>query len=123
MKTVTEHIREHILTNLGMAPIKRMPDLDELRRTEWSLEFENLMRNRLIMGGFRYGLFAEHQARGKNGYDNIGSAIQRLQEYQKTGNMEHLVDAANLCMKEFLVGDHPNKHWDAADDKNHTAKV
>jgi len=100
-----------------------MPPYEELVQTEWCYEFEQLMRNRLIMGAFRYGTFAEHEAVGFNGFDNVQSAIDRLSEYQKTGNMEHLVDAANLCMKEFRVGDHPNRHWEAQDDNMHASQT
>jgi hypothetical protein len=81
------------------------------------------MRNRLIMGAMRYGTFAEHEAAGGNGYDNVGSAIERLHKYQETRNAEHLVDAANLCLKEFRVGDHPLKHFAAADDTEHARRT
>lgn len=101
----------------------RIPSLVELAETEWSPEFERLMRNRLIMGALRYGTFAEHRTAGSNGYDNVGSCIERLKKYQADGNMEHLVDVANLCLKEFLVGDHPLRHFDSADDLLHARKT
>jgi hypothetical protein len=92
--------------------------LAELRRTEWSSRFETLMRNRLLMGSFRYGRMPDPAKAGR--FDNIRDAVRRLQEYQKTGNDELLVDAANLCLIEFEVGVHPGKHFSASDDGQHT---
>jgi len=123
MKKVTEHIREHILLNAGMKKAKQMPSLKELRKTEWCSEFERLMRNRFVLGAFRYGTFAEHEIAGGSDYDDIQSAIDRLKKYQKTGNSEHLVDVANLCLKEFKVGNHPKQHWESIDDGAHTPKI
>jgi hypothetical protein len=120
MKTVTDHLRARLLA--GVEPPKRLPALASLCESEWSPEFERLMRNRLLMGAFRYGTFGEHAAAGRNGYDNVGSAIERLQAYRRTGNAEHLVDAANLCLKEWMVGDHPRRHFHAADDTLHAEK-
>lgn len=90
--------------------------LDELKETEWSIRFENLMRNRLIMGAFRYGKIHEE---GKPKYDRIESIFKRLIKYSNTGNMEFLVDIANLCLLEFEEGYHINKHFSSIDDGEH----
>ena len=90
--------------------------LDSLRQTEWSLLFETLMRNRLLMGRFRYGKMGDPQ---KGDYDCISSAITRLRLYQQTGNLEHLPDVANLCLVEFVHSKHPKKHFAAHDDGIH----
>lgn len=112
-KTVTEHIRDSILKTL------RLPDMDELTHTEWSPKFEQYMRNRLIMGAFRYGRLHDSK---KPRFDRIESACKRLELYQKTGNMEYLVDVANMCLLEFEEGIHPNKHFKSVDDGKHHAK-
>ena len=91
--------------------------LEEVRRVNWSKEFETFMRNRLTMGYFRYGAITS-QEKGK--YDNIGSMKQRLALYEKTGNDEILVDVANIAMVEYMRGDHPLKHFKAEDDGIHT---
>ena len=44
--------------------------IDELKASEWSPEFEQLMRNRLVMGGLRYGKLG---AKGKPVYDRMTS--------------------------------------------------
>jgi len=94
---------------------KVMPTLDELRKSEWNSEFEELMRNRLLMGAFRYGLLRENKGK----YDTIGSALHRLKKYQETGNVEFLIDVANICLIEFTSGKHPNKHFESIDDGHH----
>jgi hypothetical protein len=93
------------------------PSFAELKKSEWSHEFEAKMRNRLLVGAYRHGRM---KAPGKPQYDRITSAIKRLKQFQETGNMEHLVDAANLCLLEFVEGDHPKRHFKSADDVEHT---
>jgi hypothetical protein len=90
-----------------------LPDVENLRKTQWSDIFEKLMRNRLVMGAIRYGLFG---ANGKPHYDSINSIRKRLDLYEKTGNDEILVDIANLAMVEFIEGKHPLKHFKSVDD-------
>ncbi|MDD3037920.1 hypothetical protein [Bacteroides sp.] len=89
---------------------------EELRKTEWSPEFEELMRNRLIMGAMRYGMIG---ANNKPDYDRVSSVIQRMKQFQKTGNKELLVDVANLCLLEFVECKRPNAHFCAVDDGEH----
>ena len=120
MKTVREHLRDRVLRRAGLAPAPRLPDLPVLRRTEWSPRFERLMRNRLIVGAFRYGRMGTP---AKGSYALVDSARRRLDAYEATGNLEHLVDVANLALVEFVEGRHPCRHWDAADDGEHCAPV
>jgi len=84
---------------------------------DWSEQFIQLMRNRMVLGIYRYGSYKSPQAPN---YDRIGSVLKRLRLYGDTGNQEFLVDSANLLMIEFDVGDHPNKHFCAIDDGYHT---
>ena len=102
-------LRARLLSRVIDAPVGQVrADLDTLLAQEWSQEFEALQRARLAFGRFRYG--------NRPGYDRAGSAVRRLQEYQRTGNVEHLVDAANLAMMEFLHGKHPLRHFAAEDE-------
>ena len=120
MKTVTQHIRDHLLSNAGLSESEPMPSLEELQRSEWSPEFEKLMRNRLIMGCFRYGAL---RRKNKPKYNKVDSMQQRLDLYREDGNAEHLVDIANLCLVEFVDESHPNFNWSAQDDKNHVTEL
>lgn len=122
MKRVSDHLREHAITVAGFhqhSLAHRLPDSLELRETEWSSEFEELMRARLIVGALRYGLLGSHN---KTQYDRIENAILRLRKYQHTGNTETLVDAANMLLLEYVEGCHPTKHFAASDDGDHHAK-
>lgn len=93
-----------------------LPSYDVLKETEWSPIFENLMRNRLIMGAIRYGRIG---AIGKPQYDRVPSMIKRLQKYSDSGNKEFLVDVANLCLLEFVECNHPTQHFHAIDEHEH----
>lgn len=76
-------------------------DMKELKKTQWSKKFEKLMRNRLLLGSFRYGKLSQ---KNKKNYDRIGYAIKVLKRYLLDKNKEYLVDAANLCLLEFEEG-------------------
>lgn len=113
MKTITEHIRDHLL--LMFTP-RRMPDLPELFLSEWSPEFELLMRNRLIVGAFRYGRLNESN---KPQYDRISGIIRHARQFEKDRNKEHLIDIANIALCEFVEG---KGHFKSVDDGFHVKK-
>lgn len=109
------------LPELDEAPqAKEKMNIDELRKTEWSKEFEERMRNRLVMGAFRYGKLG---ASGKRKFDRVGDSIRRLEAYIETGNQEYLVDVANLCLAEYVEGNHPKAHFASVDDGGHAPEV
>jgi len=120
-KRVNDHIRDRLLSGVISSPVgDKAESHNDLCRTEWSPEFEQLMRNRLLIGRFRYGRMDRVEQRN---YDRIGSAIARLKRYQETGNLEFVVDAANLCLMEFEHSEHPDLHFDAIDDGEHVSKT
>ena len=84
--------------------------------TEWSRDFEALMRFRMVMGSLRYGKLQHGKKSRKN---RIANAIKRLHQYQVTGNQECLVDVANLCMCEFVEPYNRNAHFISIDDGEH----
>jgi hypothetical protein len=108
VKTVNEHIREHILNRHTLAG---------LRESEWSIEFEHLMRNRLLVGSFRYGKMRSKRNEASLTKFHLNYIRDKLERYRFTGNTEMLVDVANLCLVEFEIGDHPKKHFKAEDRK------
>ena len=101
-------------------PINKKINLKELKDSEWCPEFETLMRNRLLIGSMRYGLIGSP---GKPKYDRPNCMINRLNLYKETGNLEHLVDIANLALLEYVEGDHPDKHWNVVDDHDYHTKI
>lgn len=121
MSTIHDLIRARLLArvidgNLG----DKRESLEALQASEWSPKFERRMREGLLMGRFRYGAMGR---RDRRNYDRVGSARKRLAEYLETGNLELLVDAANLCMLEFEHGTHPRRHWGPVDDGEHVKIV
>lgn len=113
-------LRQRLLTQAGLVePPAPKFTLDELAASEWSPEFERLMRNRLIMGALRYGKL---RAPGKPQYDRFRSMFKRLLAYRDSGNTELLVDIANLCLCEFVECHHPLRHWHAVDGGEHVGR-
>jgi len=72
------------------------------------------------MGAIRYGLLGE---KNKPQYDRVSEIQKRLKKYRDTGNLEFLVDIANLALCEFVEGKHPNRHFKSSDDKEHVKKI
>jgi hypothetical protein len=96
-RTVTDHIREHLLARVGLAT--PTPGWD-------SPSFRQLQANRFEVGHYRHGGLDVGQ------YRTIDSAIARLERYRDDGNVEHLADVANLCQTEYVkacigLGQHP----------------
>ncbi len=118
--TVHDALRKRLLEQAGLSgqPFGSAPPPDIILAEQWSERFESLRKARMVMGFFRYGP-KEHTGAT---YDNVQSAIDRLELYRDTGNSEHLVDVANLCEIEFTQENHPAFHFTAEDDQYHTAK-
>ena len=117
-----EMLRRRLHRRAGLieqVPTNGAKMLKELYESEWSKQFEQLMRNRLVMGALRYGKL---HAKGKPKYDRVQSILKRMRLYSETGNKELLVDVANLCLLEFEEGNHPKAHFASVDDtKEHVA--
>lgn len=124
--SVHQAISLRVHRNAGLAPAKKSKfqpsDLKALEKSEWSPEFERLMRNRLLMGALRYGTFAE-KAKKKEKWDLLGAVSSKLEKYEETGNTEYLVDAANYLMLAFEFDDHSRKHFHALDDHHGHCKT
>jgi len=119
MKTISDHIRQHLLKGAGILVQDLLPPLNFLRYTEWSEECDRLCRNRLLLGSYRYGLM---NALDKPKYSRSLDIIQRMESYIDDGNLEHLIDVRNLAMLEFEEGTHPKRHFSASDDGIHTER-
>lgn len=78
------------------------------------------MRRRLILGAYRYGAIGTSC---KPQYNRVEACSRRLAAYQESGNLELLVDVANLCLLEFVEGKHPRRHFHATDDTEHVRRT
>jgi len=90
---------------------------EEILKTEFSLDFIEKMKNRMIASFYKYGPLAQNVGR-ENPKDNTGeiaSLKKRLELYEETGNTEWLVDVANFAMIEFMFPQHSNAHFRATD--------
>ncbi|MCE5242483.1 MAG: hypothetical protein ABFD98_15720 [Syntrophobacteraceae bacterium] len=118
---ISDYLRKRIYERTGIVDCKAgNATYEELVSSEWSLEFERLMRARLIMGAIRYGRLRDPD---KPSYDCIGAIIERARAYAENGNREHLVDIANLALIEFEEGMHPKGHFAASDDSYHVEGI
>lgn len=121
MPRVTDLIRRHLADGLGMpGPVRTTRSCVELRRSEWSPEFETRMRNRLILGALRYGLLHDPS---KPQWDRVGRIRTELEHYVATGNRECLVEISNHALIEYEEGNHPLAHFAGRDGGTHTAEV
>lgn len=83
----------------------------EIPKGQHSPEFWELMKNRVIVGYHKYGPVCERH----HEYDFLENVRERMRQYEKTGNTEFLVDAANFLMFEFMYPSHPDGHFRATD--------
>lgn len=79
-----------------------VPESSQINR-----EFIQGMLNRMATSFFKYG-----PAKGSKSH-GLKNAKERIKIYEKTGNTEGLVDAANFLMIEFMNPGHKNSHFRA----------
>lgn len=91
-------------------------NIDDLFKSEWSDEFEQLMRNRRVLGAIRYG---KTNALGKPKYDRVNTLRRKIDLYEQTKNKEVLVDIANYAMVEFQEPTIDGTYFQATDDQDH----
>jgi len=96
---------------------KKMPDLEQLKITENRDQFNKFCSNRLIMGSFRYGAIKKQDY---SRYDLSKEISIRVSRYDKTKNLEHLIDASNMCFLKYLDGKRKKHKFIATDDGEHT---
>lgn len=90
--------------------------IDDILKTEYSNEFDDLRKNRMATSYFKYGAIKDNYGqRLVNAIDNLEI---RLERYRETGNTEYLVDVANFAMIEFMYPQHGKAHFKATDGKD-----
>lgn len=89
-----------------------MTTLEKILAQDFSEDFVQKMRNRIVMSHYKYGWM-------KDSYPEIADAIaslkQRLELYESTGNMEYLVDVANFAMIETMYPRRKGAYFKATD--------
>lgn len=80
---------------------------------EYSVRFDELRKNRIEVGFYKYGPARKNYASGN--IQALPSMERCVQKYKDTGNTEFLVDAANFLMLEFMFPQHKNAHFRATD--------
>jgi hypothetical protein len=89
-------------------------DKNTILKTEYSENFDNLRKDRMMVSYYKYGPLQENY---KNNYIKaIESLEKRLRMYKNTGNTEFLCDIANFAMIEFMCPQHPLAHFKELDD-------
>jgi len=88
--------------------------------TEFCVPFVQGMLNRVGVSFFKYGKL-------KDAYpekvDAIGSLKLRLEKYAETGNTEHLIDAANYAMIEYMHPRRVDAHFKSTDSDGSPGRV
>lgn len=121
-ESIHDLMRQRLLRRAGLSEVVRPRfSLDALLRSEWSAEFERLMRNRMVMGALRYGPLEHKRKVGKH-WDLRTPIRKKLDLYEQTGNTEYLVDIANYCLIAFECDYHPTKHFAALDNHHDHCK-
>lgn len=90
-----------------------MTKTEEILSTEYSEEFDQLRKNRMVMSFYKYGPMQTNY--GEKLIDALGSMDLCITKYKKTGNTEYLVDAANYAMIEYMYPQHVNGHFEPTD--------
>ena len=95
-------------------------DINSLKNSEWSKEYEELRHNRMVMGAFRYG---EVATQDMIAYDYVRELKRRLKLYEESFNLEHLIDVGNMAMLEFMKGKKTGLPLIPIDDGVHNKKI
>lgn len=87
--------------------------------SEVSQPFLQGMADRMAASKFKYGPVA--LSKGK--VDPIKSLKVRLDNYERTGNAEWLMDVGNFAMIEFMHPSHPDAYFRATDSRESPGRV
>lgn len=78
-----------------------MKQRHQILYTEFSNEFIDKMKNRVVASYHKYGGIFKNKT-VLNYVDTLKNAEYRIECYKKTGNPEYLIDASNYLMFEFM---------------------
>lgn len=91
------------------------PELYQKYWDKW-IEILPLMVNRMVLGDMRY----DDIDNGMPGdYPYIDASKKRLDFFEDDGNLEHLLDSANIILKRFYLGKKFGEKFIALDESKH----
>jgi hypothetical protein len=85
---------------------------EEILATEFSEDFVEGMRKRMLMSYYKYG---EVAFAFPNRIDALYCLKERLDKYEETHNTEWLLDVANFAMCEFMFPRYKDAYFRATD--------
>ena len=83
---------------------------NDILKSEYSKEFDQLRKNRMEVSFYKYGPIKENY--GNQLVNAVDNLEKRLKLYKETGNIEYLADVANFAMIEFMYPQHKEAHYD-----------
>lgn len=89
-----------------------MDKIDKILASEFSELFVQGMRDRMVVSYYKYGKLAEAYPHKVNALESLE---QHLRKYRETKNLEHLIDAANFVMIEFMYPSYPEAYLSPRD--------
>ncbi|WP_341877609.1 hypothetical protein [Defluviitalea saccharophila] len=90
--------------------------MSDILRTEYSDQFDQLRKNRMIVSFHKYGPVKSNY--GEHLVSAIDNLEKRLELYKQTGNTEYLLDVANFAMIEYMYPQHEKAHFKGTDSKD-----
>lgn len=87
---------------------------------DYSLEFDQLRKNRVEVSRFKYGPARKNFGEGR--VDALATAELCIEAFKRDRNTEHLVDAANYLMFRFMYP-FPGEYFKATDDSGSVGTV
>lgn len=87
--------------------------IEEILKTEYSIEFDELRKKMMVMGFYKYGPLKDNI--DNEAYDMLESLKLRLEHFEKTRNVEYLADVANFCMMIFMYPERFNAFYKPTD--------
>lgn len=87
---------------------------------DYSLEFDQLRKNRVEVSRFKYGPARKNFGEGR--VDALATAELCIEAFKRDRNTEHLVDAANYLMFRFMYP-FPGEYFKATDDSGSVGTI
>jgi adenylate kinase family enzyme len=95
-------------------------DISEILKTEFSEDFVQKMKNRMVVSFCKYGPITDGYPKN---VDAVASLKLRLDKYKETGNTEFLCDVANFAMIEFMLPRHSDAHFKGTDSHESPGRI